>query len=256
MSFTVLVRLLLALPLALLSALLLGLAAPAYSVAPFQVVSGDLPPFAIAAKPEQPGVLVELVELLTEKLSAPQKVHFFPWARAIATAQSQSRVAVLPMTRTPEREEQFVWLVKMAVQRFGPISKHSHKPRIDTLEQMRNLRIVVMRGSPTYDYLIRNNFKTEQILIESSIESMFKALDKGFVDVIYGSEQINTAVMQNTGRKLAHYHIGATVDLGEIWLAGSKDFTQQDAQAFQQAMAALHKDGSYARLMKKYNLKP
>ena len=83
-----------------------------------------------------------------------------------------------------------------AVQRFGPISKHTHQPAIDTLEQMRKLRIVVMRGSPTYDYLIRNNFKAEQILIESSIESMFKALEKGFVDVIYGSEQINTAVMQ------------------------------------------------------------
>ena len=64
MRCSALVRPILALPLALLLVLLLGLAKPAYSLAPFQVVSGDLPPFAIAAKPQQPGVLVELSNYL------------------------------------------------------------------------------------------------------------------------------------------------------------------------------------------------
>lgn len=229
---------------------------PAFSVAPFEVVSGDLPPFAIADQPHNPGALVELTELLAERLHVAQKVKFFPWARALATAQNQPRVAVLPVTRTTEREDQFVWLVKMAVQRFGPISKEDRPTKIDTLEQMRQLRIVVMRGSPTYNYLIRHHFTPQQILTESTIDGMLKALDKDVVDVIYGSEQINTAVIRNSGRQLNRYHIGKTVDMGEIWLAGSKGFSQEDILAFQQAMQALHKDGSYARLMKKYNLKP
>ncbi|MBI3230809.1 MAG: transporter substrate-binding domain-containing protein [Burkholderiales bacterium] len=165
-------------------------------------------------------------------------------------------MAVLPLTRTVERENQFTWLVKMATQRFGPIAKADSNTPSETLEQIRPLRIVVMRGSPTYDYLLKNKFKPEQILVESTLENMFKALDKGLVDVIYGSEQINSAVIASSGRKMNHYRFGSTISLGDIWLAGSKDFSASDIQLLQQAMAELQKDGSYARLMKKYKLKP
>ena len=222
-------------------------------LASFEIVSGDLPPFADQHNATHPGALVELVELLTQKLKQPNKVQFFPWARAIATAQSQNRVAILPFTRTPEREAQFTWLVKLYAQRFVAIRYRA--PVIDKLEQLRGLRIAVLRGSPTHMFLIRNHFKPELIQAEAKNENMLKALDHGLVDVIYGSEQINLEVIKKSGRKLSDYHFGAMLDQGEIWLAGGKGFSSEDIRVLNAAMEALQKDGNYDQVMKKYGLK-
>lgn len=222
-------------------------------LAKFEIVSGDLPPFSDQHNTAHPGALVEVVELLSHKLKQPNKVQFFPWARAIATTQNQNRMAILPFTRSPERETQFTWLVKLYAQRFVAIRHRA--PAIDKLEQLRGLRIAVLRGSPTHIFLMRNHFKAEFIQAEAKNENMFKALEQGLVDVIYGSEQINIEVIKRSGRKLADYHFGAMLDQGEIWLAGGKGFKPEDIRAFNAAMEAIQKDGSYDQVMKKYGLK-
>eukprot|EP01034_Spumella_vulgaris_P042210 gene42210-52335_t len=66
--------------------LLCAQATASETAAPLQVVTGDLPPYAIEGQPQRPGLHVEVVEQVLRRAGSPVKVGFYPWARAIALA--------------------------------------------------------------------------------------------------------------------------------------------------------------------------
>lgn len=241
-----------------LLALLLALppsTATSQPLAPLRVVTGDLPPFAVDAQPDRPGVLVELVELLLRRCGQPGRVEFFPWARALATASNQPRVAILPLTRTPEREPQFQWLLKLYVQHFVFINRVGQPP-VASPEQARQLRLVVLRGSPNLAQLQRNGFNIGQVAQASSVDDMLRMLDRGVVDAIYGGDVINMDKVRSSGRDAAAYQVGLPLESGEVWLAASGGFSDAEQQQLKEAHQALLREGAVERLFRAYGIKP
>lgn len=228
--------------------------AAATAVAPFELVTADLNPYAIDKHPEAPGALVELVESLAQKLGHEQKVSFFPWARAVATAQNQSRTAVLPLTRSPEREAKFQWLVKLYPVRFVFITRTDQNKDANTVEQARKLSITVLRGALNFDQLLKHDFDKDKIIQETTIENAFKALDHGMVDAYYGPEAVGLTTLHNSGRKMKDYQVGLVLEQNEIWLAAGNGFTDPEIKWMQQSFDAMKKDGTYGRVLKKYHL--
>jgi polar amino acid transport system substrate-binding protein len=232
-----------------------GLAVAAGALAPLRVVTADLPPFAVEGQPEAPGVLVELVEQLLRRCGQPVKVEFYPWARALAIAGAQPRIAILPLTRTPEREPQFQWLLKLYVQHFVFINR-SGQPAVASVAQARRLRLTVLRGSPNLAQLQRHGFDTERVVQASSVEDMLRLLEKGFVDAIYGGDIVNMDKVRGSGRDPAAFQIGLPLESGEIWLAASGGFGDADRQLLKDAHQALLREGGVERLFRGYGIRP
>lgn len=82
----------------------LALAGRAESVAPYQIVSGNLPPFTVESGDASPGALGALVREMASRLGEAPAIQFYPWTRALSLVESQPRTLILPLTRTPERE--------------------------------------------------------------------------------------------------------------------------------------------------------
>lgn len=223
--------------------------------APLRVVSGDLPPFTIEGQPQRPGLLVELVEEVLRRAERPARVEFFPWARAIQTASQQPRVLILPLTRTPEREAQYQWLIKLYVQHFVFINRVG-QPAVQSLEQARGLRVTVLRGSPNPGQLLRQGFDESRIHPASSVEDMLRALERGHVDAIYGGDVINLDKVRNSGRDPARFQVGMELDAGEIWLAAGSGIEPAERQRLQQAQQSMLRDGTVERLFRAYGLRP
>lgn len=232
-----------------------ALPAQAAGLQPWQIVSGDLPPFAIEHTPKRPGLLVELVEAMSARAGQTSKVQFFPWARALAMASSQPRTAILPLTRTPEREANFQWLVRLYVQRFVFINNRP-RPPINTLDSARQQRIVVLRGSPNYLQLMQNGFLPNQVVQASSTEEMQRFLERGLVDAIYGGDVINLEKVRSSGRQLADFQVGMVLASGDVWLAAGKGMEEAERSVLQAAYDSLQADGSLARLFARYGLTP
>jgi len=223
-------------------------------VSPFRIVTAELPPFAVEKQPATPGFIVELTKAICTKVGQPAKIEFYPWARAYALALADPRVVVVPLTRTPPREARFQWLVKLYRQHYVFITK-ADKPPITTVDEARKTkRIGVLRGSPTVDFAEGEHFPQSGIFKNDSVEASLKALDGGIFDAYYGGEAITIETIRSTHRKLADYHIGVTMGGGDIWLAASRGFSDSDVAALQKAFDELVSDGTYARLLKKYDL--
>lgn len=220
-----------------------------------RIVTGDLPPFAVEASTEHPGVLVELAEAVLRHAGMAAKAEFYPWARALHLVKQQPRVAILPLTRTPEREAQYQWLLKLYVQHFAFITRSDDAP-VTHVARARRMRVALLRGSPNLAQLLRQDFSEARIVQAPSVEDMLKLLERGHVEAIYGGELICLDKARTTGRDLAGLRVGLRLDSGDVWLAGGSGFSDADRQRLEDSHRALLRDGSIERLFRSYGIRP
>jgi len=216
-----------------------------------QVVTGNLPPFAVEGADAEPGMLVELTEALLAQAGWPVKVQFYPWARAMQTALHQPRTLILPLTRTPEREAQYQWLVRLYVQRFVFITRKG-MPKVAQLAQAQGLRVVVLRGSPNVAQLQRHGFADERITQATTVVDMLRMLELGMVDAIYGGDLVNLSAAVQSGRDPTRFELGLLLESGEVWLAASSGVTEAEAQRLQAAHQALVRNGVQDKIFGRY----
>lgn len=222
---------------------------------PLRLVTGDLPPMAMPGEPGQHGVLLDLVEMMFKRAEMPVRVEFYPWARALLMASERPRTLILPLNRTPEREARFQWLLKLYAQHFVFMSL-TGKPRVDTIAQAQRLRIGGLRGSSNLGALHQQGLQPSLIYQAASIADMQRALERGLVDALYGSELIHTDAWRRSGRDPARLQVGFTLESADVWLAAQGGITEAELARLRAARDALLADGSVERLFARYSLKP
>lgn len=233
--------------------LLISIACAAAPMAPYRIVAGELPPFSNEKSAKAPGALVEITQELARRLGSPPTVEIYPWQRALMMAQNLHRIAVLPLTRTPEREPHYRWLAHLYAQRFVFVARRGVVD-VNDLDELKKHRIAVLRGSPHLDALKAENFVH---LIEcASASECTRMIKTGLADATYGSDAVRRSSAVLGGARESDFDYSAPMRAGEIWLAGSLDFSEEEAARWQAAMASMHADGSAARILHKYGLDP
>ncbi|MBV8124415.1 MAG: transporter substrate-binding domain-containing protein [Burkholderiaceae bacterium] len=217
-----------------------------------QIVSTDLRPFSAEQPPDAPGALSEMVQEMQRRVGSSSTIQFLPWSRAQLMAQTQPRTLIYPLTRTQERESQYQWLVKLYEQNFVFIAPRKSGLDLKDVGKLRELRVAVMRGSATAAQLRLLGLRHP--LEANTVEDMARMLRSGVCDVLLGSEAIDLRVLDQRGMPASELSVSAPVFTGIIWLGASKDITDQQALAWRQAMLELQSNGSYQRILKKYQL--
>jgi len=230
----------------------LALQARADTLAPYQIVSGNLPPFTAESGPNSPGALGILVRDMAKRLGDAPPIQFYPWSRALSMVGTQPRTLILPLTRTPEREANYRWLVKLYRQQFVFIALRGATANLDSLDALRDMRIAVLRGSPNEGHLSSRNFK--QIVPANSVQDMARMLERDMADAIYGGDAINLAVLAESGLPRSQLKVSKPLDYGEIWLGGSLDIPEAEALLWQNAMKQLVREGVVRRTLTRYGL--
>jgi len=233
--------------------LLLSIACAAAPMAPYRIVAGELPPFSNENGAKGPGALVEITQELARRLGSPPTVEIYPWQRALMMAQNLHRIAVLPLTRTPEREPHYRWLTHLYAQRFVFVARRGVVD-VNDLDELKKHRIAVLRGSPHLEALKTENFSH---LIEcASASECTRMIKTGLADASYGSDAVRRSSAVLGGAKESDFDYSAPFRFGDIWLAGSLDFSEEEAGRWRAAMASMRADGSAARILRKYGLDP
>jgi len=243
--------------LALAVSLALALAgAPAARAAPpepLRLVAADLPPYAAAQGGDSPGALVELAQEMARRVGAPATLEFYPWQRALALTGVHARTLVVPLTRTPEREAQYRWLVRLRRQDFVFVGRHGGVDLRDPAA-LAARPVAVLRGSPHKRLLESLHFGA--VAECASVRECMRMVSKGVVDATYGGEDIHRHAARLDGFHEADFDFSPVFRSGDIWLAGSRDIGEDECRAWRAAHEAMRADGTLARMLRKYGLTP
>ena len=202
---------------------------------------------------ESKGPSFEILQAILKEAQLDAKIEFMPWARAFATASNNPNTLILSMIKTPEREDDFHWLIKVSNLTRVFISLTS-KPEnyVDNIQQAKNKLIAIVKGSAGYKELTSHGFSEQKnlyVVPEGKLEVTL--LENGRVDLVYGDPVNIKNVLNKRGRPdvAISYKETAPENQRSSYIAISKKTDIKIVSRLQQAARKFEKTAEYAQLL-------
>lgn len=223
------------------------------SATPWHLLTTDLPPLSLEKGADAPGALIEMAREMAHRSGQNVRIDYLPWTRAQAMTQSGTRTLILPLTRTPEREAHYRWLVPLYTRRLVFIVLGSRGADSLSVERLRQQRIGTLRSTPGLRQLRDRGF-TRVSEIESN-DKMARMLKLGMLDALYGDEVINRHSLRDNGLGAADLKVSAVQMNDVLWLGGSKDISDAEIALWRDAQEQIRRDKTLNRILDRYHLK-
>jgi len=158
----------------------------------------DYPPFSIVTeKGEADGFSVELLRASLKAVGLAVEFYVGPWAR-IKQDLAEGKIQVLPFVgRTSERENIFDFSVPYKTM-YGGIFVRTEETNINTLKDLADKEVLVMKGDNSEELLLREN-ASKHIITTESFEDAFKMLSEGKHDAIVALQIVGTKLIEKLG---------------------------------------------------------
>lgn len=208
-----------------------------------RIVTEHLPPYQISKNNTLIGGTVALeVQKLFEIVSPTSAIEVMPWARTYKLALERPNTVIFSLVRTPEREDKFIWIGKVAQVTTEIIAlKSSDLEPVKTLSELKNTRIGVKRQDAISTFLSEKGFEYGKELVEIVYTvSTMRMLENRRVEAIPANRQIIEYYCQKAGCVLSDFKtIYVIKELSEefylaVSLGTDKSFVEQLKAEFSQ----------------------
>jgi ABC-type amino acid transport substrate-binding protein len=196
------------------------------------------------------GMAVDILNAVTAEGGPTFKFDFSqPWARALVSVHETPGVAIIPLTRTAERESSFKWIADL-FGNPGRLVSVGPKP-IASLDEAKGLTVGIMRGSSFESSLRQLGFSKLEVV--QNDETAAKILAAGRIDAWAGAEYVQRYLFTKTGGDSSKLQMGPLLGTPpQIFIAGDVNFPDADAKAIADGVAKLRASGKLDAIMKKY----
>lgn len=199
------------------------------------VVTELSPPHQIVEGNEVKGLSTALVKLILKEAELDAEIQMLPWARAHHLAMAQRNTLIYSIARTPEREEQFVWIGPVAIFRLGLVTTSKNKNlALANLAELKNHTIAVQRGDVAAQYLSQKGIA---VIETSDIHKSYELLLKNKVDFVVDDPLLldDMSTLLNVPKDHFHYAFPIEELHVEGFLAANKRMPPEQLQALQNA---------------------
>jgi polar amino acid transport system substrate-binding protein len=225
--------------------------------AEMRLLAAELPPYTFqipsASVSEFPGpgqgVVYEIVQEMAKRVGHTGSIEFMPWAAAQHIAMTEPNVGILALTRTPERDPQYTWLVKVLTDDL--ILVGGLGVDVSSLDKVRNRPVGVLLRSGAEALLKQKGFTRIEAAPEEWINA--RRLRERRIDAWLAPRLMVIYAYREVGGDPSTLSIGEIVRPSEIWLAGSKTLPEAEVAKWRQAFEAMRIDGTYERIVGRYN---
>lgn len=132
------------------------------------------------------GKTTQIVRKIFKQSRLEADIKMYPWARATQIATNEPDTLIYPMIRSPERENEYVWIGKILSFKLALITlKTSDKPstKITHINDINSLRIGAMRDDYTHHLLVQHGLKEGQnFTLVSEFNQLLMLLYAGKID--------------------------------------------------------------------------
>ena len=216
---------------------------------PLDLFMLDAPPLTLVDASKGHGIVGDAALLAIANAGYVAHIQAPPWARSQKYVSEKQDLLIVPLSRTPEREEQFIWIAPiMSMDRAFFCLEH---PVSSFAEAKKVYRVIgVGLGSAQEEILRTQGFNSQQIYPLTIGDNPAQMLLKGRIDAWFNGVPESQYIWKKvSGRKLLMSPIMSTVDL---YLACSKQCSTELVDSLRKAVEALRSDGTLERIQKAY----
>lgn len=203
------------------------------------------------------GIAVDVLREVTKNGGPKFKFKELPYKRAQAYVQQNPGTAIIPFCRTPEREKQHTWIIKLAPNQVcfklarSPKEHRFSIPSPVTLESLKNLPIGIMRGHSSIPYMKKIGFTN--IEEATTPEQNAYKLEAGRIAAWVATDWVASYLWKKVGKKEEDLIAGPNLqEIQYIYLAAGLDFPPELTQQIRKAMSKVKKSGEIENIIKKW----
>jgi polar amino acid transport system substrate-binding protein len=222
-----------------------------------KIITGEFPPLSYTENGVPKGVIVELANLIQNKLGTKIKLDFYPWARGYNIALNNKNILLFSTTKTEERTPLFKWVGPIVERHFNFYKSSNSNISISSFESAKKYRIGVMLDSCNDQFLTDLNFPKLDKVVNESFN--IKKLITKRIDLIYTDNaqvDYNIIKLKNSGFNFQGIEITEcyTASINYSYFAFSLGTSDEVVKKWQSALNELYADGTVLKLFQKYNL--
>lgn len=232
-----------------LACLLPGLALPALASSAPVLYVNDVAPFAYLADGKPTGLVVDVLEQLAARSGTPASIELLPFKRLSAQMHATPN-AFGAVWRQPENEAAYTWITRLFAENMMLVARSDSKVDVSSPEAARQLRVGVLLGSPAEAIARRRGFT--HIDTARTAAGTAQKLKMGRIDVWIAVPSVVAAGQAQIGEPRARVRYGAALEEVAMYLACAHACDEADIRRWKDAAQAMHRDGSYARILRKY----
>jgi len=225
----------------------------AFAVEKVLAVTEYLPPYQIKNEDcSLGGISTEVVKALFKQTKDEYKIEVMPWARAYKTALTKKNTLIYSISRTLARENLFHWVGAIKSERIYIWAlKSSHFSSVNSIEQLANQRIGLVRKSYAEKYIQDKKFTKIDLLVND--DQSVRMLFKNRVDLIIGDAL-------TLAPRAAKYHLDFSqveplIEIKQLsvnlYIAFNLNSDTELVSRYQQAFKHLEKSGKIKKILQK-----
>ncbi len=207
------------------------------------------PPDIMLEDGEIIGISTDKVRDMMARAGVRYDITMLPWKRAYTMAQNQPDTCVYSTTRTPEREALFKWAGPTRELEWVMYGRADRNFKLGSLDDARGLRIGVYNGDVRADYLTARGFNVAPV--QNDISNPTKLMANR-IDLWATSESnAESAIAANgwAGKIVQVLRFNRV----KLYLACNLAVPDETIRLLNEAMERMIKDGSAARIDRKYD---
>ncbi len=231
------------------------LMAPPARADELRLVAAELPPFSYHVPPptvseigEPRGIVYRAVREMAHRIGHSGDIEFMGWTHAQELAKAGPNIGILALTRSPEREPLYNWMVEIVTDDLVLVGGTGVD--VSSLDRVKDRPTGVLRTSGAEALLRDHAFTRIEPASEEWVNAM-KLRDRR-IDAWLAPRLMVLFSWREIGGDAKLLNIGALVRRPPIYIAASRDVSQAETDRWRSAFAQIRADGTYDRIMVEY----
>jgi polar amino acid transport system substrate-binding protein len=215
---------------------------------PLELHMPDAPPLTFISFKGGYGMVGDVALAAIAKAGYLSHIYVTPWLRAQQRVSRGHNQLIIPLSRTPERENLFTWIAAIAPLERAFFSLDT--PVADFAEARRRYqRVAVGTGTAQIEILKTQSFTVEQIVSLRLGDNPARMLELGRVDAWFTGVPEGLYLWPKSDNRLQMSPVMASSD---IYLACSKRCDPELQEKLRNAVEALRAEGTLQQMLNAY----
>ncbi len=240
-----------AVPILLFLLAMLAFASPGSANEPVKLYMPDAPPLTLQNYTGGHGMVGDVTLAALARSGHPVQIVTEPWARAQMTVASGHNLLIIPLSRTPDREDNYTWISPIMPLERAFFSMDEPVSSFDEARQHYS-RIGVGLGTAQLEILRREGFRENQITQLKLGENPAHLLALGRIDAWFTGIPEAIYIWGKSVHREQKLHRSPPLARTDLYLACSKDCDPQLVEELRKAVETLDQDGTSLRLQHTY----